>query len=101
MAKTRQCCDRWTYNDHFGNCGNSPFFLNILTLTGGISIKINIGGPKIISNICINESDTMLVARPLPRYFPEMTYGILTKKGRYLGRPVKDFIKIAKDYYNK
>ena len=46
-AKTRQCCDRWTYNDHFGNCGNSPFFLNILTLTGGISIKINIGGPKI------------------------------------------------------
>jgi len=49
-------------------------------------------GVAIISNIILEgESDGELIGRNLTNYFPEMTYGILVKKGRALSGLAKDF----------
>ena len=45
----RHRCGAWTDDDNFKKSANSPFFIYIPTLTGGISIEINIGGPKILN----------------------------------------------------
>ena len=48
-SKIRHRCGGWTDDDNFKKSANSPFFIYIPTLTGGISIEINIGGHKILN----------------------------------------------------
>jgi DNA-binding transcriptional LysR family regulator len=57
-------------------------------------------GVAIISNICI-ESHDHLIGIPLTHYFPEMTYGILTKKGSKFTESQNYFIDKLKDCYEK
>jgi len=54
-------------------------------------------GIAIISNICLEgEEKRNLMGRVLTNYFPEMTYGILTKKGKMMGGLLGDFINFMK-----
>jgi DNA-binding transcriptional LysR family regulator len=57
-------------------------------------VKADIG-IAMISNIVLEaENDSDLVGRILTDYFPEMTYGILVKKGRKLEGLLKNFINL-------
>jgi len=52
-------------------------------------------GVAIISNIVLEgENDGDLIGRKLTNYFPEMTYGILTKKGKKSEGLLKNFIDL-------
>ncbi|MCE3255026.1 MAG: LysR family transcriptional regulator [Rickettsiaceae bacterium] len=52
-------------------------------------------GVAIISNIVLEgESQSNLVGKSLTNYFPEMTYGILFKKGKIFSGLPKDFVKM-------
>lgn len=49
-------------------------------------------GVAIISNIVLDgEDDSVLIGKNLTQYFPEMTYGVLIKKGKILSGVVKEF----------
>jgi DNA-binding transcriptional LysR family regulator len=57
-------------------------------------VKADIG-VAIISNIILEgEHESELMGRILTDYFPEMSYGILVKKGKRLHGAVKDFFKL-------
>lgn len=57
-------------------------------------------GVALISNICLEgEEDSDLIGIPVTRYFPEMTYGILVKKGKQFNDRQKFLIDLlTKDY---
>ncbi|MBL6785395.1 MAG: LysR family transcriptional regulator [Rickettsiales bacterium] len=57
-------------------------------------------GVAIISNICIETHDN-LIGIPLNQYFPQMTYGILTKKGSKFTESQNYFIKKLKECYEE
>lgn len=57
-------------------------------------VKANIGVAIISDIILEDESDDNLVGRPLTNYFPEMVYGILTKKGKLPRGILKEFIHL-------
>jgi DNA-binding transcriptional LysR family regulator len=51
-------------------------------------------GVAIISDIILEDGmDKDLVGRPLLNYFPKMTYGVLTKRGKVYNNLLKNFIK--------
>ena len=57
-------------------------------------VKANIG-VAIVSNIILEgENDGELVGKILTTYFPEMTYGILLKKGKKLEGMLEDFVNL-------
>lgn len=59
-------------------------------------------GIAMVSTICIDERDDDLVGRSMLNYFPEMTYGIMTRKGAFMSDPVKEFIThMDHDYFNE
>jgi DNA-binding transcriptional LysR family regulator len=59
-------------------------------------VKADIG-VAIISNICLEgERSEDLTGKVLTSYFPEMTYGILVKKGRILNDLLGEFINLMK-----
>jgi DNA-binding transcriptional LysR family regulator len=58
-------------------------------------VKADIG-VSIISNIILEgEDDGELIGRPLTNYFPEMTYGVLLKKGKKLEGMLKNFVHLV------
>lgn len=58
---------------------------------------LNSVGIAIISNVVLEgELNTDLIGKDLTDYFPEMTYGILIKKGRILTKPVINFIELIR-----
>jgi DNA-binding transcriptional LysR family regulator len=60
-------------------------------------VKADIG-VAIISNIVLEgEENGDLVGRVLTNYFPEMTYGILLKKGKVARGLLKDFITLLEN----
>ena len=51
-------------------------------------------GVAILSSICLEKDETSLVGIPLTQYFPDIKYGVITKKDRKLSKQAKDFIKL-------
>ncbi|HID49825.1 MAG TPA: LysR family transcriptional regulator [Chromatiales bacterium] len=52
-------------------------------------------GIAIVTDVCLTEADRETFAViPLTRYFPKRSYGIVTRKGRFLSAPAKRFIDI-------
>lgn len=53
-------------------------------------------GVTFASDVCIQASDTELVGIPVTRYFPKLSYGFCTKKGRHLPKHVENLIELVK-----
>lgn len=63
---------------------------------GGEVIKkyVELGlGVSIVTDICMMESDT-LVQIPLKKYFPDRSYGIVLRKGKFLSAAAKKYIEM-------
>jgi len=64
-------------------------------------------GISIVTGICIGEEDRQrLVVRNMRRYFPQRSYGVVMRKGKYLTAQARAFVDIIKpgmfarrDYY--
>lgn len=64
-------------------------------------------GISIVTGICITESDqSRLTVRNMRRYFPQRSYGVVARKGKYLSPQARAFIDLIKpglfarrDYY--
>jgi DNA-binding transcriptional LysR family regulator len=57
-------------------------------------VRANLG-VAIISNICIEPHEDILVGRKLPQYFPPMPYGLVYKKGKEQIRNINQFIQVT------
>jgi DNA-binding transcriptional LysR family regulator len=64
-------------------------------------------GISIVTGICINDDDkARLAVRNMRRYFPQRSYGVVMRKGKYLSQQARAFIDLVKpglfargDYY--
>jgi DNA-binding transcriptional LysR family regulator len=64
-------------------------------------------GISIVTGICINETDhERLAVRNMRRYFPQRSYGVVARKGKYLSPQARAFVDLIKpglfargDYY--
>ncbi len=64
-------------------------------------------GISIVTGICINDTDhERLAVRNMRRYFPQRSYGVVARKGKYLSPQARTFIDLIKpglfvrgDYY--
>jgi DNA-binding transcriptional LysR family regulator len=57
-------------------------------------------GIAIVTDVCLTAEDrTSLAVIPLNRFFPKRSYGIVTRKGRFLSAPAKRFIDIMQHCY--
>lgn len=57
-------------------------------------------GISIVTDVCLTEEDRDKIAIiPLTRYFPKRSYGIVTRKGKFLSAPAKRFIEMMKERY--
>jgi DNA-binding transcriptional LysR family regulator len=57
-------------------------------------------GLAVVSTICLNENDPILMGIELTKFFPKMTYGITIKKGKYINENIKHFIELMdKNYF--
>jgi DNA-binding transcriptional LysR family regulator len=64
-------------------------------------------GISIVTGICIgNEDSERLVVRNMRRYFPQRSYGVVMRKGKYLSAQARAFVDLVKpglfarrDYY--
>ncbi|HEX6832705.1 MAG TPA: LysR family transcriptional regulator substrate-binding protein, partial [Rudaea sp.] len=64
-------------------------------------------GISIVTGICINETDrARLAVRNMRRYFPQRSYGVVVRKGKYLSPQARAFVDLIKpglfargDYY--
>ncbi len=62
-------------------------------------VKIGMG-ISIVTDVCITEQDREeLTIIPLDKYFPKRSYGIVTRKGKFLSTPAKRFIDLMKLCY--
>ena len=56
-------------------------------------------GIAIVSNMCLTGDEDFAV-KPLPDIFPWRTYGVMTRRGKFLSSPAKRFIELMKpDYF--
>lgn len=53
-------------------------------------------GISIVTGICLREEDP-LVARNMSRYFPKRSYGVVSRRGRYLPLPARAFLEEIQD----
>jgi len=64
-------------------------------------------GISIVTGICLNDEDkSRLAVRNMRRYFPQRSYGVVIRKGKYLSQQARAFIDLVKpglfargDYY--
>ena len=64
-------------------------------------------GISIVTGICITEADNKrLAVRNMRRYFPQRSYGVVVRKGKYLSTQARAFVDLIKpgifargDYY--
>ncbi len=62
-------------------------------------VKIGLG-ISIVTDVCITEQDRDdLTIIPLDKYFPKRSYGIVTRKGKFLSTPAERFIDLMKQCY--
>ena len=54
-------------------------------------------GISIVTGICLTEADrSRLVARSLAEYFPQRSYGVVVRKGKYLGPQARAFVDLIR-----
>ncbi len=59
-------------------------------------------GISIVTDVCITEEDrTRMNVIPVDQYFPKRSYGIVTRKGKFLSAPSLRFIEIMHDCFGK
>jgi len=64
-------------------------------------VKIGLG-VSIVTDVCITDQDREdLTIIPLDKYFPKRSYGIVTRKGKFISTPAKRFIDLMKQCYQK
>ncbi len=51
-------------------------------------------GISIVTSICITAADTHLAQIPLDRYFPQRSYGVVLRRGKFLSPQAKRFIEM-------
>ncbi len=62
-------------------------------------VKIGLG-ISIVTDVCITEEDREeMTILPLDKYFPKRSYGIVTRKGKFLSTPAERFIDLMKQCY--
>jgi len=62
-------------------------------------VKIGLG-ISIVTDVCITEQDhDEMTVLPLDKYFPKRSYGIVTRKGKFLSTPAERFIDLMKECY--
>ena len=59
-------------------------------------------GISIVTDVCITEDDrSKMSVIPVDQYFPKRSYGIVTRKGKFLSAPSKRFIEIMHQCFGK
>jgi DNA-binding transcriptional LysR family regulator len=59
-------------------------------------------GISIVTDVCITEDDSSKMhVIPIGQYFPKRSYGIVTRKGKFLSAPAKKFIEIMNDCFER
>lgn len=59
-------------------------------------------GISIVTDVCITEQDRdEMTVLPLDKYFPKRSYGMVTRKGKFLSTPAERFIDLMKQCYQK
>ena len=54
-------------------------------------------GISIVTGICLTDADrSRLVARSLADYFPQRSYGVVMRKGKFLGPQARAFIDLIR-----
>ena len=54
-------------------------------------------GISIVTGICLTDADrSRLVARSLAEYFPQRSYGVVVRKGKYLGPQARAFVDLIR-----
>jgi len=62
-------------------------------------VKIGLG-ISIVTDVCIIEQDyEEMTVIPLDKYFPKRSYGMVTRKGKFLSTPAERFIDLMKQCY--
>ena len=59
-------------------------------------------GISIVTDVCITDADReRMRVIPVDQYFPKRSYGIVTRKGKFLSAPAQRFIEIMYDCFDK
>ena len=59
-------------------------------------------GISIVTDVCItNEDRSRMQIIPVDRYFPKRSYGIVTRKGKFLSAPSQRFIEIMDECFKR
>lgn len=59
-------------------------------------------GISIVTDVCITEEDrTKMHVIPIDQYFPKRSYGIVTRKGKFLSAPSQKFIEIMNSCFER
>ncbi|MFV2032022.1 MAG: LysR family transcriptional regulator [Gammaproteobacteria bacterium] len=59
-------------------------------------------GISIVTDVCITDEDrTRMKVIPVVQYFPRRSYGIVTRKGKFLSAPSKRFIEIMNGCFDR
>lgn len=59
-------------------------------------------GISIVTDVCITEEDrNKMIIIPVDQYFPKRSYGIVTRKGKFLSAPSKRFIEIVTECFGR
>lgn len=59
-------------------------------------------GISIVTDVCITEEDkSRMHIIPIDQYFPKRSYGIVTRKGKFLSAPSQKFIEIMNDCFER
>ncbi len=59
-------------------------------------------GISIVTDVCITEEDrARMSVIPIDQYFPKRSYGIVTRKNKFLSAPSKRFIEIMNEYFDR
>ena len=59
-------------------------------------------GISIVTDVCITDADReRMSVIPVDQYFPKRSYGIVTRKGKFLSAPAQRFIEIMHQCFGR
>ena len=59
-------------------------------------------GISIVTDVCITEQDRQNMSIiPIDQYFPKRSYGVVTRKGKFLSAPAQRFIEIMNESFGR
>ncbi|MGD8840469.1 MAG: LysR family transcriptional regulator, partial [Gammaproteobacteria bacterium] len=57
---------------------------------------------SIVTDVCITDEDRAGISViPVGQYFPKRSYGIVTRKGKFLSAPAQRFIEIMNECFDR